>query len=712
VENVSNESGIVDSAKIYFPESIVDLPFGVVSSGEILEYEGIFKFDLLGPKTGLTRVFTQDNCTPIQIPVKANVVAPRPGFAGSNELELLDCESSNIDTIRIRNFGEGILNIKSVNSNNPNVSVSVIDEIINPQSTGRLEIEYTLENPGLDSVDIFIQTNIQEDFTESTYLKIFFKRIDTDYLINKSEFIFVEPLGEQELNIQNRSERKLEIFLPETNDFDFLPDDKEILLLPGDQHKIRIIANEIDAPIPDRKASTTINLLGFCDTKEIIINSDFSGRVPVISSFEEVDFGNISCNQDTKDTLIVIENVGNAELTLNNIRLEGEQSANFQIIDNAPRLIEAGETEEFMISFLPSNEFINNAIFIAETNSLQNSGVLEIPITVNYLDSEYQIDQSEVVIDDLEFNTPISFEIEIENMGNLPASISLNLEFNSGVFVIDSISNNPPAPGETSTIYLKFQGGDIDEKYETVLSILDDCGKEYRKRFEINVIGTRNFDISVGDFTGRPGDLLELPILVSNPQGSKLPENGNYSATISFNSTLLHSSASFTGVENGRRWLAVSGNLNEELSGETELLTELLVTLGNSESTDISIDAEFDNALAYKFNSKNGSFAYTQDYIMDNPGLVDGTISIDFQGPNPNPVQQEFYISFNMIEEGNCTIELIDSNGKRIRTIVNEELRTGFKEYNFNSLELSSGFYFLHFRTPTYSKLVPFTVVN
>jgi hypothetical protein len=200
--------------------------------------------------------------------------------------------------------------------------------------------------------------------------------------------------------------------------------------------------------------------------------------------------------------------------------------------------------------------------------------------------------------------------------------------------------------------------------------------------------------------------------LVSNPQGSKLPENGNYSATISFNSTLLHSSASFTGVENGRRWLAVSGNLNEELSGETELLTELLVTLGNSESTDISIDAEFDNALAYKFNSKNGSFAYTQDYIMDNPGLVDGTISIDFQGPNPNPVQQEFYISFNMIEEGNCTIELIDSNGKRIRTIVNEELRTGFKEYNFNSLELSSGFYFLHFRTPTYSKLVPFTVVN
>lgn len=712
VTNVSNEAGIIDSAKIFFPESTVTLPFGVISSGETVEYEGVFNFDKLGPVTGLTRVFTQDNCTPIQIPVKANVIAPKAGLAASGELKLLDCESTKKDTVGIRNVGEGILRILSGSSNNPNVNINILDNEAASRSIARVELEYTLENPGIDSVDIFVQTNIQEDLRESSSFRVYFRRIDSRYLTNKTNFLFVEPNVKQELNIQNTGDRKLEIKLPETEDFLLELNGQNTLLLPGDQVKVGITSLPIDAPIPDRLASTTINLLGFCEDREIIISSDFTGQLPVISSFEELIFGEIICSEESRDTTFTIENIGNAELTLDNIRIEGENSDNFEIDNSSDRIILPGQSEEFTITFTPDGSINNDVTFTAETNSNQNNGVYELPINLRFLDAEFNFDESNEILEDLEFNTEYFFEIEVENLGNIASSISPNLVLSNGQFVIDSISNNPAEPGEVSIIHLRFQGGDINEVYQADLSFLDNCGREYSKRFEINVIGTRNFEISVGEFSGKPGEFINIPLVVSNPNSSELPIDGSYSATLSFNSTILHSSSTFSGVEGNKRWVELKGDLNDELSGESILSTDLLVTLGNVEQSELEIEAEFENANAYKFIGNDGIFSYDSEYLLDNPGLVDGTLRINFQGPNPNPVQQEFYISFNMIEEGNCTIELIDSHGKRIRTIVNEELRTGFKEYNFNSLELSSGFYFLHFRTPTYSKLVPFTVVN
>lgn len=708
VENVSSNAGIIDSAKIFFPEKIFDLPSGVVSSGEILEYEGVFSFDVLGPKTGLTRVFTRDNCTPIQIPVKVDVVAPNPILTGSNQLEILNCKSKNKDTVFIRNTGEGSLVIESVTSNNPSVTATELDKITEAGTVARIELEYLLDEPKIDSVDIFVLSNTKEDFTKSSIYRIFFEKIDTRFETNKSEFLFVTPNNSQELIIENIGVRRIDLEFPESEFFNF--DSKPESIFPGEEITVNITALEIDRPIPERTESTTINLSGFCDDRKIVINSDFRNRLPVINTFENIEFDNLICTDNPKDTIITIENIGNAELELRNIRLEGNEASSFEISNSEDITLEPSESIEIKLTFNPNGKFSNSAVFVSETNSTQNDGELRIPISINHLISEFNFDNSEIIIDELEFDTQQSFQIDVENLGNLPASVSPSIT--NPNFLIDSISNLPAAPGENSIIYLRFLGGEIDETYIADLIFSDDCGNDYSKRFEINVVGTRLFEISVGNFYGVPGDIINVPLIVSNPSNSKLPDDGSYSATLSFNSTILHSSKSFTGIESGKRWVEISGDLLSELSGDNLSSADLLVTLGNAESTELEINAEFNNANAYKFSSSNGNFNYASEYLQENPGFVDGNLRINFQGPNPNPAQGDFKISFNMIEKGSCSLKIIDLSGRVIRSLIDDEISTGYYEINLNSLEFSSGYYYLRFTTPTYSKLVPFTVAN
>jgi hypothetical protein len=276
--------------------------------------------------------------------------------------------------------------------------------------------------------------------------------------------------------------------------------------------------------------------------------------------------------------------------------------------------------------------------------------------------------------------------------------------------VIDSVSNRPSNPGEDYVIYYRFLGGDIDETYISTLRFEDNCGNIYQKEFEIQVIGTRIFNIETLELIGTPGETIEYPIIITNPISSKLPDIGNYSATLSFNRTILYSDSDNSNINNSNREYVISGNLLEDIDNPQSV--SLLVTLGNTESTVIDLQAEFTSDNGYEFKSSNGLFTYDNDYLQNNPGFVDGNIRINFQGPNPNPVIENFNVSFNMIEIGRCKLEVIDIHGNVIKKIVDENLSTGYYEYNINSLKFASGTYYLRFETPTYEKLTPFTVTN
>jgi len=82
---------------------------------------------------------------------------------------------------------------------------------------------------------------------------------------------------------------------------------------------------------------------------------------------------------------------------------------------------------------------------------------------------------------------------------------------------------------------------------------------------------------------------------------------------------------------------------------------------------------------------------------------------VDFQLSNyPNPFNPETTISYNMIEDGNVSIDIFNVKGQKVRTLINEHVTAGdhslvWNGTNNNEQKVSSGIYFYKMKSGNYS---------
>jgi len=85
------------------------------------------------------------------------------------------------------------------------------------------------------------------------------------------------------------------------------------------------------------------------------------------------------------------------------------------------------------------------------------------------------------------------------------------------------------------------------------------------------------------------------------------------------------------------------------------------------------------------------------------------TPTAELLGQNyPNPFNPTTTIAYNMIEEGNVSIEVFNIRGQLVKTLINEHMTVGehtlvWEGTNNNSQKVSSGMYFYKMKSGNYS---------
>ena len=65
----------------------------------------------------------------------------------------------------------------------------------------------------------------------------------------------------------------------------------------------------------------------------------------------------------------------------------------------------------------------------------------------------------------------------------------------------------------------------------------------------------------------------------------------------------------------------------------------------------------------------------------------------------PNPVISDFNISFNLLNEEQVKVSILNLLGQEITVLLNRNLPSGSYEYNFKSDIFDSGLYFIKYTT-------------
>jgi hypothetical protein len=71
----------------------------------------------------------------------------------------------------------------------------------------------------------------------------------------------------------------------------------------------------------------------------------------------------------------------------------------------------------------------------------------------------------------------------------------------------------------------------------------------------------------------------------------------------------------------------------------------------------------------------------------------------------PNPFNPSTAIQFSIPEESFVKLEIFNSLGEKITTLVSEELNAGNYKYEWNAENLSSGIYFYRLNTNNFSEM-------
>jgi hypothetical protein len=98
----------------------------------------------------------------------------------------------------------------------------------------------------------------------------------------------------------------------------------------------------------------------------------------------------------------------------------------------------------------------------------------------------------------------------------------------------------------------------------------------------------------------------------------------------------------------------------------------------------------------------NGSFAYSQEIETKADYLYDFKLEQNY----PNPFNPSTVIRFSLPVAGTTTLDIYNSLGEKVVTLLNKELPAGEHQVNFEAGNLSGGVYFCQLRSGTKQQMV------
>jgi hypothetical protein len=212
-------------------------------------------------------------------------------------------------------------------------------------------------------------------------------------------------------------------------------------------------------------------------------------------------------------------------------------------------------------------------------------------------------------------------------------------------------------------------------------------------------------EIGVPVIEGAPGELVVIPLELLRSRNLPEGRGRSFEAELRFNGTLLMpEGATPKGVMTGdERTIVVTGEREPGMTAGTLANLEFRVLLGNATSTPIRLERFTWGAGGERFKVKleHGEFRLSDLCVTGPVRLVQGDGSFALKPLVPNPASGIVTLEFELAEHGPTALYLSDGLGRRVATIMEEELAPGRYVATLPLDDLPSGIYFCTLQSPT-----------
>ncbi len=657
--------------------------FGGSSSSFTLEGGASEYIDVLFRPTekrnysGLIKIHSEENCTPLEIRLNGKGVAPE--FSANNLFDLgeIFCDNKADTVISIGNTGDGILYIKEIEYDEDKFEIGE-ETPITVQAGGVHNLLITFIGQEYESMDeeIIFHTNTiyQSDLSHTINIRL--ENIYTNFSVSTSQLLFTDiASGESKtlsFEIQNNGDREFQPNKQVFNDFEI----------------VSIIPETIPAgSIPAGSSATiTVKFLGGTSGvlyEEIYFIRDKCENVselklvaspgvnkPYLSTLSGIEMKNDYCTSQF-DSLIVLKNIGSKDLLIDSLVLVNNSGNVFKLRDyNHLDTIKSGQEKSFTLEFSPSNAGEYSSNLLIYSNDEKNSGIHSMGLNAKYFKQYVSFSVSSVDFYDLKENQEYSQNITIFNNG-WPA-YRLENEYENNDFIIDDIQTNPvPAQGSTSA-RVTFLGGVAEAEKSATFTIKDTCGILSYLSANAIVRGADFAQISGETFSSAPGRSESFPIYFQNTSGFDYAEDINISTTISFNASLLYPKSEEKGVViDGRRYLPVSATFNPE--NNFIIAPQFISTLGDWPSTEIIFEQTIiSNYPKIWFESETSTFTIVNSGDGGGQRLISSGENYGISVLHPNPARDIIRFTVFLPDE-EFTVRIYDAESRLMQAYSKQE---------------------------------------
>lgn len=216
--------------------------------------------------------------------------------------------------------------------------------------------------------------------------------------------------------------------------------------------------------------------------------------------------------------------------------------------------------------------------------------------------------------------------------------------------------------------------------------------------------------VKVGNYSGYPGDIIDIPIELTDSQNIIQSGLTSISVDLAFNPSLLSPRSHSINFINDTLATISMKDIPVVTNGDGQIINLICdIGLGNAEQCELTLLNVKENTGMVPLTIKNGTFKLLGVCYEGGARLVSTSKNTSLMSINPNPSDGKINVSINMLEKGKHTIRILDSRGFLIDESVHD-LQQGPMNLLYDSLEFVTGIYFIQLQTPTQSTIERFVI--
>lgn len=428
------------------------------------------------------------------------------------------------------------------------------------------------------------------------------------------------------------------------------------------------------------------------------------GRLSATSSLL---FTSSPCSATISQKTVTLRNTGNSQTILYSVGFEGANSDEFSLISPPvfPYTMEAKDSVIFTVQFDPRRVGVKDVRLVASSNASNAINGRTLVSMIARRDSVgFELSRTTVDLGNVGEGESQSDRLQIFNSGTISLQWPRGT-INLGPFRIDSITPDITVGRRSSDMLVTFTGGQAGKSYETTYTFVDTiCGRQQTVKLMASVKSVIGGRIRIGKVDARSGELVSVPVYVSNLTNMDRTPVREITMHCTVNSRIITPSGSTpagTLRADGSRSFSVPVPLTAKDSLATMLTFQ--TTWGNDTGSVIRIDS-FTVADTLQFRTYNGEVRLVDLCKISGRArlisLKSNSVGIVV---TPAPATDKATATLDLVERGRTALTLFDTQGRNLGVLYDADTPPGRWTVPIDISSLHNGTYFIVMQTPSES---------